>query len=249
MRSDDAVGITLSPASLTVNEESGASHTAVLNAQPSGDVTVTIAGHSGTGISINPATPLAFTSSNWNTAQRVTVSAADDTDTNNEVTLLHAAAGATECASVMANLKVTVDDYGLPTGVLTVSPATVPEVGATLTADPSGISDADGPTNPTFSYQWVCVSGANAETGISGATSETHTVQTAAVGSTLKVKASFTDGNNKVETVESAPTAVVAVTRVTVNFGDAAYTAAEDGAAATVEVTLDRAPTRSCVSR
>ena len=137
VRSDDAVGITLSPASLTVNEESGASHTAVLNAQPSGDVTVTIAGHSGTGISINPATPLAFTSSNWNTAQRVTVSAADDTDTNNEVTLLHTAAGATECASVMANLKVAVDDYGLPTGVLTVSPATVPEVGATLTADPS----------------------------------------------------------------------------------------------------------------
>ena len=87
VRSDDAVGITLSPASLTVNEESGASHTAVLSAQPSGDVTVTIAGHSGTGISINPATPLAFISSNWNTAQRVTVSAADDTDTNNEVTV------------------------------------------------------------------------------------------------------------------------------------------------------------------
>ena len=249
VRSDDAVGITLSPASLTVNEESSASYTVVLDAQPSANVTVTITGQSGTDVSINPTTPLAFTSSNWNTAKRVTVSAVDDTDTDNdEVTLLHTATGATEYASVTANLKVTVDDddtdNSLPTGVPTISPTTVPEVGATLTADPSGISDADGPANPTFSYQWVRVSAANAETDISGATSATYTVQAADVGSTLKVKASFTDDKNKVETVESAPTAVVTVTQVTVNFGAAAYTAAEDGAAATVQVTLDKAPNR-----
>ena len=249
VRSDDAVGITLSPASLTVNEESSAFYTVVLDAQPSGNVTVTITGQSGTDVSINPATPLAFTSSNWNTAKRVTVSAVDDTDTDNdEVTLLHTATGATEYASVTANLKVTVDDddtdNSLPTGVPTISPTAVPEVGATLTADPSGIADADGPTNPTFSYQWVRVSAANAETNISGATSATYTVQATDVGSTLKVKASFTDGKNKVETVESAATAVVTVTQVTVNFGDAAYTAVEDGAAATVQVTLDKAPNR-----
>ena len=249
VRSDDAVGITLSPASLTVNEESSASYTVVLDAQPSGNVTVTITGQSGTDVSINPTTPLAFTSLNWNTAKRVTVSAVDDTDTDNdEVTLLHTATGATEYASVTANLKVTVDDNdtdnSLPTGMPTISPTTVPEVGATLTADPSGISDADGPTNPTFSYQWVRVSAANVETDISGATSATYTVQAADVGSTLKVKASFTDDKNKVETVESAATAVVTVTQVTVNFGAAAYTAAEDGAAATVQVTLDKAPNR-----
>ena len=247
--SDDAAGITLSPASLTVNEESSASYTVVLDAQPSGNVTVTITGQSGTDVSINPTTPLAFTSSNWNTAKRVTVSAADDTDTDNdEVTLLHTATGATEYASVTANLKVTVDDNdtdnSLPTGVPTISPTAVPEVGVTLTADPSGISDADGPTSPAFSYQWVRVSAANVEADISSATSATYTVQAADVGSTLKVKASFTDGKNKVETVESAPTSVVTVTQVTVNFGAAAYTAAEGGAAATVQVTLDKAPNR-----
>ena len=247
--SDDAAGITLSPASLTVNEESSASYTVVLDAQPSANVTVTITGQSGTDVSINPATPLAFTSLNWNTAKRVTVSAVDDTDTDNdEVTLLHTATGATEYASVTANLKVTVDDddtdNSLPTGVPTISPTTVPEVGVTLTADPSGISDADGPTSPTFSYQWVRVSAANAETDISGATSVTYTVQAADVGSTLKVKASFTDGKNKVETVESAATAVVTVTQVTVNFGAAAYTAVEDGAVAAVQVMLDKAPNR-----
>ena len=249
VRSDDAAGITLSPASLTVNEESSASYTVVLDAQPSANVTVTITGQSGTDVSINPATPLTFTSSTWSTAQRVTVSAVDDSDFDNEeVTLLHTATGATEYASVTANLKVTVDDddteNSLPTGVPTISPTTVPEVGATLTADPSGISDADGPTSPTFSYQWVRVSAANMETNISGATSVTYTVQAADVGSTLKVKASFTDGKNKVETVESAATAVVTVTQVTVNFGAAAYTAVEDGAAATVQVTLDKAPNR-----
>ena len=109
----------------------------------------------------------------------MTVSAADDSDfANDEVTLLHTAAGATEYASVTASLKVTVDDddaeNSLPTGVPTISPTAVPEVGVTLTADPSGISDADGPTSPTFSYQWVRVSAANAETDISGATSVTY---------------------------------------------------------------------------
>ena len=162
--------------------------------------------------------------------------------------MLHTAAGATEYASVTASLKVTVDDddaeNSLPTGVPTISPTAVPEVGVTLTADPSGISDPDGPANPTFSYQWVRVSAANVETDISGATSATYEVQAADVGSTLKVKASFTDGRNKVETVESAPTAVVTVTQVTVNFGAAAYTAAEGGAAAAVQVTLDKAPNR-----
>ena len=249
VRSDDAVGITLSPASLTVDEQRSASYTVVLDAQPSNDVTVTITGHSGTDVSINPATPLAFTSSNWSTPRSVTVSAADDSDfANDEVTLLHTAAGATEYASVTASLKVTVDDddaeNSLPTGVPTISPTAVPEVGVTLTADPSGISDPDGPANPTFSYQWVRVSAANVETDISGATSATYEVQAADVGSTLKVKASFTDGRNKVETVESAPTAVVTVTQVTVNFGAAAYTAAEGGAAAAVQVTLDKAPNR-----
>ena len=54
VRSDDAAGITLSPASLTVDEQSSASYTVVLDAQPSNDVTVTITGHTGTDVSINP---------------------------------------------------------------------------------------------------------------------------------------------------------------------------------------------------
>ena len=39
------------------------------------------------------------------------------------------------------------------TGALTIMGTA--QVGETLTADTSGISDADGMTNATFSYQWL----------------------------------------------------------------------------------------------
>ena len=64
------------------------------------------------------------------------------------------------------------------------------QVGQTLTAATSGISDADG--LGTFSYQWIRVdSGADAD--ISGATSSTYTLVAADQGKTIKVKVSFTD--------------------------------------------------------
>ncbi len=94
-----------------------------------------------------------------------------------------------------------------PTGAPTIDD-TSPVVGEMLTADPSGIADADGLTNRTFTYQWVRVSGGT-ETPIDGATAVTYTVVAADVGATLKVKASFTDDGGIEETVESAATATV----------------------------------------
>ncbi len=94
-----------------------------------------------------------------------------------------------------------------PTGAPTIDD-TSPVVGEMLTADPSGIADADGLTNRTFTWQWVRVSGGT-ETPIDGATAVTYTVVAADVGATLKVKASFTDDGGIEETVESAATATV----------------------------------------
>ena len=62
------------------------------------------------------------------------------------------------------------------------------QVGETLTADVSGISDDDGLSNAVFSYQWQA-DGAD----ISDATSDTYTLAEADEGKAVSVKVSFTD--------------------------------------------------------
>ena len=93
------------------------------------------------------------------------------------------------------------------TGKPTIDNA-APRVGDTLTADGSGVSDADGPASPAFTWQWIRVSGGT-DTRIAGATSASYTVVAADLGATLKVEATFTDDGGTEETVESAETAAV----------------------------------------
>ena len=80
------------------------------------------------------------------------------------------------------------------------------QVGETLTADTSDISDADGLTNATFSYQWLAD-----DADITGATSSTYTLSNDDEGKAVKVRVSFTDdaGNNE-SLASTATTAVVA---------------------------------------
>ena len=61
---NDSTGVRVSKTTLTVEEEdtTGNSYTVVLDAQPSADVTVTVAGHAGTDVTPNPTT-LTFTTS------------------------------------------------------------------------------------------------------------------------------------------------------------------------------------------
>ena len=83
------------------------------------------------------------------------------------------------------------------------------QVGERLTAVTTGISDADGLTSPSYTYQWIRVdSGTDAD--ISGATSSTYTLVAADAGTTIKVKVSFTDDDGNPETRTSAATATVA---------------------------------------
>ena len=94
-----------------------------------------------------------------------------------------------------------------PTGLPTISGTA--QVGQTLTADTTGIADADGLTNVSFSYQWIRSDG-NTDTDIAGETDSTYTLVSADVGKTIKVKVSFTDDANNLETLTSAATAAVA---------------------------------------
>ena len=107
-------GVTVSKTALTVTEDdtAGDSYTVVLDSRPTADVTVTVAGHSGTAVTPDPTT-LTFTSTTWGTAQTVTVTAGDDADTANEsVSLTHSAASTdTDYGGItIAGVAVTVTD-------------------------------------------------------------------------------------------------------------------------------------------
>ncbi len=78
-------------------------------------------------------------------------------------------------------------------------------VGETLTADTSGIADADGLTGASFSYQWLADN-----SDISGATGSTYAPANADVGKAVSVRVSFTDDAGHAETLTSAATAAVA---------------------------------------
>ena len=83
------------------------------------------------------------------------------------------------------------------------------QVGETLTADTSGIADADGLTTSTFSYQWVANDGTT-DTDISGATDASYTLVADDEGSTIKVRVTVTDDAGNETTLTSAATAAVA---------------------------------------
>ena len=78
------------------------------------------------------------------------------------------------------------------------------QVGETLTADTSSISDADGLDDATFSYQWLAD-----DDDISGATDSTYTLADADEGKAVKVRVSFTDDRGNDEALTSAATDTV----------------------------------------
>ena len=111
---NDGIGVHVSKTSLTVREgdTAGDSYTVALSTQPTANVTVTVAGHTGTDVTLSPTT-LTFTSQNWETAQTVTVKAGDDDDmANDSVTLTHSVASTdTDYQGItISSVAVTVTD-------------------------------------------------------------------------------------------------------------------------------------------
>ena len=74
----------------------------------------------------------------------------------------------------------------------------------TLTADTSGISDADGLSNVTYRYLWTRVDGSD-ESVIAGAASSTYVPVAADVDNRIKVTVSFTDDAGNAESLSSDP--------------------------------------------
>ena len=111
-------------------------------------------------------------------------------------------------AMLSGRLEVTVPQQNsTATGAPTISGTA--QVGETLTAGTTAISDADGLDDDTFDYQWIAIDGA-ADADISGATGRTYTLVDADEGKTIKVRVSFTDDGGNAESLTSAATAAVA---------------------------------------
>ena len=83
------------------------------------------------------------------------------------------------------------------------------QVEETLTAYTSGIADADGLNNVSYSYQWVR-NGGSTDTDITDATDSSYTLVDADEGKTIKVRVSFTDDAGNEEALTSGATDAVA---------------------------------------
>ena len=130
---NDMPGVTISTATLTIGEDtsSGAGNTynVVLNTEPSGDVAVALSSDN-TDVTLNAAT-LNFGAGNWNTAQNVIVSAAEDADaTDDSADITHTVSGANYAgATISPNAVVTVTVTDSDTRGVTIAPTsvTIPE--------------------------------------------------------------------------------------------------------------------------
>ena len=127
-----------------------------------------------------------------------------------------------------------VQENSAATGAPTISGTA--QVGETLTALTSGISDADGLANASFTYQWLADN-----TEIAGATGSTYTLAAADVGKVITVTVSFTDDAGNAETLTSAATTAVVKPPLTATVHD--RPSSHDGSTAfTFELRFSEAP-------
>ena len=94
-------------------------------------------------------------------------------------------------------------DNSPATGAPTISGTA--QVGETLTANTSGVVDADGLSNVQYEYQWLAD-----DSEISGATNATYTLTDSEESKAITVQVSFTDDEGNNETLTSAATGAVA---------------------------------------
>ena len=124
-----------------------------------------------------------------------------------------------------------------PTGAPTITGTA--QVGDTLTADTSGIADADGLTNATFAYQWIA-----GETDINGAAGSSYTLTASEQGKAIRVRVTFEDDAGNAESVTGQSTEAVAAKPLTAGIHD--QPTSHDGQSAfTFELRFSETPKES----
>ena len=96
---------------LTVPEGGANSYTLVLGSRPTDDVTVGVTLPTGTDLTLDK-TSLTFTSTNWDVAQTVAVTAAEDDDgvTDAGVTLTHTVSGGGYGSTTVPDVEVSITE-------------------------------------------------------------------------------------------------------------------------------------------
>ena len=176
-----------------VGETLTASTSGISDADGLTNATFTYQWQSSRGTEIAGATGSTYTLTDSDEGKTINVRVSFTDDRGNQETLTSAATGA-----VAARPNSTASGAPAISGTA--------QVGETLTASTSGISDADGLTNATFTYQWL----SSRDTEIAGATGSTYTLTDSEEGKTIKVRVSFTDDRGNQETLTSAATGAVA---------------------------------------
>ena len=236
---DNDRGITLSAATATVAEGSTADYTVKLNTEPSAGVTVTVArktsGTQDSDISVKTGSSLTFTTDNWDTAQTVTLQAAEDNDgLNGTAVIVHSASGG-GYGSETAELTATEadNDRGVTlsaatatvaegsTADYTVKLATQPSAGVTVTVarktgnnEDSDITVKTGGSLTFTTDNWdtaqtVTLQAAEDNDGLNGTAVIVHTASGGGYGS-VTAELTATEADNDRGITLSAATATVA---------------------------------------
>ena len=256
------VGVSSSAQTLTVPEGGANSYTLVLGSRPTGDVTVGVTLPAGTDLTLNK-TSLTFTSTNWDVAQTVTVTAAEDDDavTDAGVTLTHTVSGGGYGSTTVPDVEVSITENDTAGVVLSETDLTVTE------GDATGVRYTVKLATQPSDTVTVTISGHDgADLTLSGTTLTnnqlTFTTTSWGTAQTVTVKAGDDDNtDNESETLAHTASGgdYVNITKdlpvsitddgevpVTVQFGATIYEVVE-GETVTVAVTLSADPERTVV--
>ena len=202
--------LTVADAEATEGDDATLDFTVTLHPAAAAEVTVDYATQDGTATAGSDYTSTSgtLTFAAGDTTKTISVPITDDTADDDGETFklaLSNVSGANvrdaEATGTIRNTEENTAAGGAPTITGT------PQAEETLTADTSGITDANGLTNVSWQYQWLA-DGAD----IGSATGATYTVATGDVGKRISVRVTFTDDAENDESLTSAATVAVAAT-------------------------------------
>ncbi len=258
---DDTAGVSVSETTLTVDEGGRGSYTVRLNTQPTSDVVIGVTRSGSPDVTVSPAT-LTFSSSNWATAQTVTVAAAQDADAVNDTAAITHAVDASRSANefdavTIAGVTVTVDDDETAGVTVSETTLTVAEGGSgayTVVLDVQPTSDVvinvtkSGSDDVTVSPATLTFTTAN------WSTAQTVTVAAAQDADAVNDAASIAHAVDAARSANEYDNMTIAGVAVTVTDDETAgVTVSEttltvaEGGSATYTVVLDAQPTSDVV--
>ena len=261
---DDPRGVAIDPTSISLEEPApgeaavASSYTVKLNSKPTDTVTVTIGGAnlavSLSGATLSNTNTLTFTTSNWDTAQTVTVTPVEDANGIAEtITLTHIQSGGDYTGIAADSVTVNVTDSDTRNVVLSPTSLTVTEGDDTgvsytvkLSTQPSDTITVTigGHSGTDLSISRTTLSNSNT---LTFSTSNWSTAQTVMVKAghdsnsddESEILAHTASGGDYANLTKDLPVTVTddAPATVTVSFGSAAYTVAESDDTDTTGVT------------